>query len=176
VPYLALSVLNYVAYLRYSEPPDPLKNLLITQYFLVGIGLYYYGHGLMRLKKWFPWAGLALSAFLIALHHYELRPVPVLYEIVDPALTGLAVFFLAFSEWKVRVKYDLSYGVYVLHFPLIQMTLAYGLFAGRPYALFAAAMMAGVTLLAWLSYRFVESPFIRLARNTTRPTPGLKQW
>jgi peptidoglycan/LPS O-acetylase OafA/YrhL len=176
VPYLLLSFLEYLVHARHGAVPSHLKDLFKFQFFFVGIGLYFYGRELLRYKSRFLPVGALLFLFLISVHYFKWEPVPVLWQIAHPLLIGLAVFCLAFADRKSHLRYDLSYGIYVIHYPLVQTALSYGLFAGHPYALFFVSLLAAVTLLAWLSYRYVESPFIRLARRYTRPAPGLRQW
>jgi peptidoglycan/LPS O-acetylase OafA/YrhL len=55
---------------------------------------------------------------------------------------------------------DLSYGVYIVHFPVIQAVAALGLFAAMPWAgLAASAILAiGASLLLW---HFIERPSLR---------------
>jgi peptidoglycan/LPS O-acetylase OafA/YrhL len=55
---------------------------------------------------------------------------------------------------------DLSYGIYIVHFPIIQVVVALGLFAALPWAgLAATAILAtGASLLLW---HFVERPALR---------------
>jgi peptidoglycan/LPS O-acetylase OafA/YrhL len=54
---------------------------------------------------------------------------------------------------------DLSYGVYISHFPIIQTIVAFGFFAASPFAASAAALLAiiAASLAMW---RFVEAPFL----------------
>jgi peptidoglycan/LPS O-acetylase OafA/YrhL len=65
-----------------------------------------------------------------------------------------------------------SYGIYVWHFPLQRMLLAW--YWTRPVqpssnalvdaAVFVTAGLAGSILLGWVSYRLIEQPFLRLKR------------
>jgi peptidoglycan/LPS O-acetylase OafA/YrhL len=55
---------------------------------------------------------------------------------------------------------DLSYGIYIVHFPIIQTVVALGLFAAAPWAGLAlsAILAIGVSLLLW---HFIERPSLR---------------
>ncbi|RMG91464.1 MAG: acyltransferase [Zetaproteobacteria bacterium] len=55
---------------------------------------------------------------------------------------------------------DLSYGVYIWHFPLIQALVALGAFEISPWGGFLLTLL-GVLMFAWLSWHFVERPFLR---------------
>jgi peptidoglycan/LPS O-acetylase OafA/YrhL len=56
---------------------------------------------------------------------------------------------------------DLSYGVYIIHFPILQALIALGLFAASPFlggAIAVAAILLSAALLWWC----VERPSLRL--------------
>ncbi len=55
---------------------------------------------------------------------------------------------------------DLSYGIYIVHFPIIQAAIALGLFASSPWTGVAAALGASV-LAALLLWHLVEKPALR---------------
>ena len=58
------------------------------------------------------------------------------------------------------MRHDLSYGIYLWHFPIIQALVALGAFAQAPWitAALAAALIVGA---AWASWRWIESPALR---------------
>lgn len=60
----------------------------------------------------------------------------------------------------------ISYSLYLVHWPIVvfaRMTMP-----GLDPWLFAVAAMAGATALAWISYRFVEQPFLRRRIRSSR--------
>ncbi len=99
-----------------------------------------------------------LAALLILL---ALQPGSVVYR----------VFKLRPLRWLGRI----SYGTYVLHdIPHLEFTaLAYRYFPTHPTR--AATLMALPTtiLLAWLSFRFLESPFLNLKERWTSPVRSI---
>jgi len=60
-----------------------------------------------------------------------------------------------FGRWG-----DFSYGIYIIHFPVVQTLVAVGVFARDPWLGFAVATFA-VLALAALCWHFVERPFLR---------------
>lgn len=75
----------------------------------------------------------------------------------------------AFTSWlavgvrpqpALALRHDLSYGIYLWHFPIIQALVALGAFAQAPWitAALAAALIVGA---AWASWRWIESPALR---------------
>ena len=55
---------------------------------------------------------------------------------------------------------DLSYGLYIVHFPIIQILVALGLFVANPLVGLAAAALASVSA-AFLLWHLVERPSLR---------------
>jgi peptidoglycan/LPS O-acetylase OafA/YrhL len=60
-------------------------------------------------------------------------------------------------------RHDLSYGVYLCHFPIIQLLIAFGL-AGQGILVFLATTLGLASLYALASWRWIESPALRLAQ------------
>ena len=67
---------------------------------------------------------------------------------------------------------DLSYGIYVFHFPIIQLFLQLHLFEGSWISLFVA-VLATTFVVALLSWRLIERPALALRRHwLSRPAPA----
>ena len=98
--------------------------------------------------------GGALMSVLIAL-------APVSKPLEAAAIGSLAIGVGA--HWRAPFDAarfgDLSYGVYITHFPIIQMVIAAGLFAG--FMTGASIAMAATLAAAILLWRFVERPVLR---------------
>lgn len=130
------------------------------QFFVLGVAAYRYRH-VLRLEN--RWLGLALAvglgAVVTALLHT--RP-PLLY----PLLVAALVVVLALLTPRLRMKADISYGVYLLHAPIIQLSLLFGLY--EPGLDGVAVTVAVVLLLAFLAERAVEAPGIAAGRQLIR--------
>lgn len=55
---------------------------------------------------------------------------------------------------------DISYGVYIYHFPIIQLFTAFDLFRGHPWQTFPFLILA-ILLASFCSYHLIERPFLR---------------
>lgn len=140
------------------------------QFFVLGIAAYHY-RGRLRLES--RLAGLLLALALAAAASILLyyRP-PVMY----PLVVGGLVVATALLAPRIRLDLDISYGVYLLHAPIIQLSLLFGLY--RPGWDGLAATLALVLLLAFIAERMVEGPGIALGRRLLRrerpqpPTPN----
>ena len=122
-------------------------------FFLSGAALYYYAD---RVSRVLPWAAAVSLVFL------QLS-IPWLTPLLQPIALGLLVVYLGvrFPYLGNFGKYgDLSYGFYIVHFPILQTMISLGVFAKDPY------LGAGIALLfalaaAFASWHLVERPFLR---------------
>ncbi len=122
-------------------------------YFVAGGALYYYfgrfqasAGKLLLLAA----AGLAVEQLfdLGVLHALSLAIVVIYLAYVLPYLGNFGKFG------------DFSYGVYILHFPLLQALLALGLFVASPWLGFALASFF-MLLMAFLLWHLVERPVLK---------------
>ncbi len=120
-------------------------------YFVSGALCYYYHDFIARHLRVVAPLGLACLAIGWT------WGVQALYA---PGLAS-AVFLLAFGTAPVHFARfgDLSYGLYIWHFPIIQALIAAGLFAASPYTGLLAAWGAAL-LAATLSWHLVEKPWL----------------
>lgn len=134
------------------------------QYFVLGIAAYKYRDRLIMGRNAGLAATLAFAVLVTGLQHD--RPI-FLFPLVIAGLTVSATIYAP----RVRIESDISYGVYLLHAPMIQLSLLTGLY--RPGWLGLGGILAAVTVLALLAERLVERPGIdagkRIARHYGRP-------
>ncbi len=122
-------------------------------YFLGGGGIYLYFSFFQKhcLKLLIP-----SLLFLISKGHLL---IPALYPL---ALAITVIFFaVSFPYLGNFGKFgDISYGVYIYHFPIIQIFTAFDLFRGHPWQTFVLLILV-ILILSALSYHFIERPFLR---------------
>ncbi|MCD9544463.1 hypothetical protein GLP24_06335 [Photobacterium carnosum] len=83
------------------------------------------------------------------------------YEFIIPIAVGVIVFFIAFCIPIVKVKSsigDLSYGIYIWHFPVIQMMMSMNEFSNPNSAIIKTLLI--VLVLAYMSWHLLESKFL----------------
>ncbi len=99
---------------------------------------------------------LSISIFILYIHHW-ITPIYPLYPI------SLAVVIIYFS---ILFKYlgnwgkfgDISFGLYIWHFPIIQVFINYNLFDNLISGLiFLFSILLFISLLSW---HFIEKPFL----------------
>jgi peptidoglycan/LPS O-acetylase OafA/YrhL len=155
--YLASTVyallLNGIALQSGSEIYEQLARQFPGQlsYFMAGAFFYYF---LSLLEKY---AGYFLAAGIAILITNQQVPLPVLEPF---ALASVVMFFSLFLYAGNFGRYgDFSYGVYIVHFPIIQLLLQSGFFAGRPWLLLGA-VIACTGAAAVLMWHLIEKRFL----------------
>lgn len=122
-------------------------------FFLAGAAGYYYFQYLAKYAQWLV---------LIALAIFVLRSwLPL--AAVQPVALGIIVIYFAcvFPCVGNFGKYgDFSYGIYIVHFPILQLLVSRGLFKQYPWLmlLLAGAMIVTIAFFLW---HFVEKRFLR---------------
>jgi len=121
-------------------------------FFMAGATLFYYLKFFEQHIKSF-----AAAAAVILVVDWVVLPLPWLQP---AALASLVVFFGLFLYAGNFGKYgDFSYGVYILHFPILQLLLNSGWFAERPW-LFLLTTIGLTAVGAVLMWNLVEKRFL----------------
>jgi peptidoglycan/LPS O-acetylase OafA/YrhL len=118
------------------------------QFFVVGMALYLYARD-FRIPRWvFP-----IVAVLFLTAWTWIHPIP---PGIRPLLVAAFVFCFALGTPVLPMRSDMSYSVYLLHGPLIQMLLLLGLFRDQPPYLIG--VVAAVLALSFVAEHLVERP------------------
>jgi peptidoglycan/LPS O-acetylase OafA/YrhL len=135
----------------YQELLRQLPGQLV--YFIAGATLYYY---LDQFKSHWQWL-LTFAVVILLARHW------LLLSWFELMALGVVVFYAAcilpclgnFGKYG-----DFSYGIYIVHFPILQVLIQYGLFERSPViALMTASVL--VFSISYLSWHFVEKRFLR---------------
>lgn len=122
-------------------------------FFLGGGGLYFY---FSFFKEHF-WKFLLPALLFLAVKGFSFAP-PLYPLALSIAVVSFAVSFPYLGNWG---KFgDISYGVYIYHFPIIQIFTAFNLFAGHPWITFVFLILS-ILLTAACSYHLIERPFLK---------------
>jgi peptidoglycan/LPS O-acetylase OafA/YrhL len=122
-------------------------------YFLAGAACYYYFQYFSKYGIWF--LVLAIAAFI--------SQVWLPWIAIEPIALGIVVVYFAciFPCIGNFGKYgDFSYGMYIVHFPILQLLISFGLFKDAPWLMLAIAGLVIFTI-AILFWNFIEKPFLR---------------
>lgn len=142
----------------HALPSDTLYKQLPGQlrFFVVGMMLYRYGP---TLRITTLMAAIAVL-LLFALCSYRAE-FPML--IVYPLCVGLLVYLIAMRLPVWRLDQDISYGVYLLHAPLIQFSLLLGYYEYSPG--FLLLILTITFALAFAAEKWIEKPWIDYGRK-----------
>ncbi len=127
-------------------------------FFLPGAWCYCEREALRRLGWRLGAIGLAL--LLLAYQWDQTRPTVgvFLYPLALSACVSWAAHNLPYLGSVTRHG-DFSYGIYILHFPIIQTLVQLGVFKASPLG-GVALLLVLVTTLAWLCWHFIEAPML----------------
>lgn len=133
-------------------------------FFIAGAAGYYYFHYLAK------YAALLVASAVAAFAMQAWLP----WVAIQPAALGVLVVFFAcvipclgnFGKYG-----DFSYGIYIVHFPILQTLVAYGLFKESPWSmlLLAGALVMTAAILLW---HFIEKPFLRKSSHYVAASHG----
>ena len=124
-------------------------------YFVSGALCYYYLPALQ--PRWGTVAAVGITGMLVA------RTFPATQVLIEPAALALVIVFLAFGMRYLGnfARFgDFSYGIYIIHFPVIQTLVVAGAFGANAFGglAIAAALVLALALLCW---HWVEKPFLQ---------------
>ncbi len=133
-------------------------------FFLSGALLYY------KEEAWRRWLMPAAAVSLVVL---LLHP-PYLNAWLQPICLALVVIYFALG-FRYLGNFgrfgDFSYGIYILHFPILQWMVWNGWFADRPILALTVACFA-VLAAAFASWHLVERPFLLRSSHYVQATRG----
>ena len=133
-------------------------------FFIVGAAGYYY---LQYLAKYAAWlVALAISAFVLQSWLPWVAVQPVALGVLIVYFACLIPCFGNFDKYG-----DFSYGIYIVHFPILQTLIAYGLFKVSPWTMLLVSI-AVVLVSAFMLWHFIEKPFLRKSSHYVAANHG----
>jgi peptidoglycan/LPS O-acetylase OafA/YrhL len=156
-----LSIVYRVAMAEHNSLALQLPGQL--SFFVIGALIHYHLAWFEANGKWITLAAALLFAVHVVTGWFVFRPAAV------ATLTLSAALLLPVVKGPTRWG-DFSYGTYVLHWPIIQLIVATGLFNVRPWVALIATFLA-VAVGAAISWFFVEKPSLALAHSRRIKTP-----
>ena len=133
-------------------------------FFIAGATAYYYFDYLIKYSKWLAVVAVMAFTFQSWLPWVVIQPVALAIVIVYvacviPPLGNFGKFG------------DSSYGIYIMHFPILQALIAYGIFKESPWMML---LLAGVIMMisSFLLWHFVEKKFLRKSSHYVAEQKG----
>jgi peptidoglycan/LPS O-acetylase OafA/YrhL/glycosyltransferase involved in cell wall biosynthesis len=129
------------------------------QFFVLGIAAYKYRDLWVSSRTLAAILTVLLGAMVTAIQRSH---PPVIF----PLAVGAFVIVAALRAPRLRINSDISYGVYLLHAPIIQLALLFGLY--RPGIAGLAPILLLLIVLATIAEQTIEKPGIALGRRLAR--------
>jgi peptidoglycan/LPS O-acetylase OafA/YrhL len=172
--YILTLVYNYLLYRYFQVHVNPglyftLSHQLpsLMPYFIAGMALHYYFDEIFHRKVFFVL--IAIPVFLV---EYYLD-----YQVLRPIALSIIVFYLSYGfKWFNNFGRfgDFSYGLYIFHFPVIQVFVYYNLFKNYNTVVAVTITILTSVALAILSWNFIEKRFLKRAVHLPNK-PGISK-
>ena len=141
-----------------------LPSLMV--YFIAGMAIHFYFDIIMKYKNL-----LVLIALPVFILEYVLN-----VEILKPLALSIIIFYVAYS-FKAFNNFgkfgDFSYGIYIFHFPLIQLFIYYGMFNKYDPWMVTVIIALTTCILAVLSWHLLEKQFLKRRTVKTKFDAGV---
>ncbi|MGE4457333.1 MAG: acyltransferase family protein [Arcobacteraceae bacterium] len=89
------------------------------------------------------------------------------YYILYPLCVGFVMIFLVYFVKNIKVNFDFSYSLYILHFPVIQLALYFGINPTNPVVSFVVLFVV-ILILSYFSEKYIEKRFIRIGKEIVK--------
>ena len=77
------------------------------------------------------------------------------------------MIFLVYFVKNIKVNFDFSYSLYILHFPVIQSALYFEINPTNPIISFVV-LFAVILVLSYFSEKYIEKRFIKIGREIVK--------
>lgn len=107
----------------------------------------------------FAIAGLTLIILFKDLEYFKFS--------VYPLFLGVLVIYLVYFVKPIKINFDFSYSFYILHFPVIQLSLYFGINPSNPLISFVS-LFAVILVLSYFSEKYIEKRFVAIGKNIVK--------
>jgi len=84
-----------------------------------------------------------------------------------PLFLGVLVIYLVYFVKHIKINFDFSYSFYILHFPVIQLALYFGINPSNPLISFVS-LFAVILFLSYFSEKYIEKRFVKMGREIVK--------
>jgi peptidoglycan/LPS O-acetylase OafA/YrhL len=84
-----------------------------------------------------------------------------------PLFLGVLVIYLAYYVKNIKVNFDFSYSFYILHFPVIQLSLYFGINPSNPVVSITGLFFI-ILVLSYSSEKYIEKIFVSIGRTIVK--------
>ncbi len=86
---------------------------------------------------------------------------------VYPLLLGFLVIYLVYFVKYIKINFDFSYSFYILHFPVIQLALYFGINPSNPIVSFVSLFVV-ILVLSYFSEIYIEKRFVKIGKEIVK--------
>jgi len=86
---------------------------------------------------------------------------------VYPLFLGILVIYLVYFVKHIKINFDFSYSFYILHFPVIQLALYFGINPFNPLVSFVS-LFAVILFLSYFSEKYIEKRFVKIGKEIVK--------
>jgi peptidoglycan/LPS O-acetylase OafA/YrhL len=148
---------EYMLHTGHAELARQLPGAL--RYIVLGMALYYYR------KKFIVPVQVAVPLCILGFWLLQFRDY-TMPGVIYPFLVAPFIIMCATKIPLPRPKTDLSYGLYLLHAPLIQLSIITGLYRDTYWFLGALTLVA--CALSYIGYKYLEVPCVGLGQRLSK--------
>ena len=128
--------------------------------FMVGIMLYVFFDKFKNKNIYF----LAISSLILIVLFKDFE---YFKYILYPFCVGFMMICLVYFVKKIKINFDFSYSLYILHFPVIQLALYFEINPTNPIISFVV-LFAVILVLSYFSEKYIEKRFIKIGREIVK--------
>ncbi len=89
-----------------------------------------------------------------------------------PLCIGIWVVYLVYFVKYIKINFDFSYSLYILHFPVIQLALYFGINPINPIISFVV-LFAVILVLSYFSEKYIEKRFVKIGKEIVKKDKGV---
>lgn len=86
---------------------------------------------------------------------------------VYPLFLGVLVIYLVYFVKHIKINFDFSYSFYILHFPVIQLALYFGINPSNPTISFVILFVV-ILVLSYFSEKYIEKRFVNIGKRIVK--------
>lgn len=141
-------------------------NILLFQFpaqvrlFMVGILMYIVFDKFNRKNIYL----LAVTSLFLMIF---LKDNSYFYYILYPFCIGFMMICLVYFVKNIKVNFDFSYSLYIVHFPVIQLALYFGINPTNPVVSFVVLFIV-ILILSYFSEKYIEKRFVKIGREIVK--------
>ena len=153
-------------------------SIIYYNYFLA-IDMYRIGKQLPGAISLFVTGIILFNNFSFFLKHKNLMIIPAVFlffaeyfilntHILKPFSLGIIIFYIAYSFKFLNHfgKYgDITYGIYIFHFPIIQLFYYLGFYDSYDPFLSSGLTLGIIIIIAYFSWHYIELPYLSKSRK-----------